>query len=39
MKRSVMEFDSLVNHDLEDGKQGFAGSIDPSVLLLVNETE
>src|ERR1700730_15177036 len=39
MKRSVMEFDVLVDHDLERGKQSFAGNMDRSVLLMVDDSE
>ncbi len=39
MKRCVMEFDSLINHDLEGGKQSFAGNMDRSVLSMVEGAE
>lgn len=34
-----MEFDSLVNHDVEGGKQSFAGNTDRSVRLTMNDAE
>ena len=34
-----MEFDVLVDHDLERGNQGFAGNMDRSVLLMVDDSD
>ena len=34
-----MEFDLLVNHNLERGKQSVAGKVDRSVLLMVDDSE
>ena len=34
-----MEFDSLVNQDLQRRKQSVAGNMDGSVLLMVDDSE
>ena len=34
-----MEFDSIVNHNLERGNQSVAGNLDSSVRLMVDDSE